>query len=158
MLESAKMPHKVDLEKFFDNAAFSYQNKEARSERDDVNSQNQTTLFYIFSKKLVDEDDDEEELPNPGKPDEGCDFKCNDGTCQSNDKRCNGIKDCSDGIDETNCGVCTRQEFKCKSTNECLDYSKRCDGQTDCSDGSDENLCQGSYFFVTILPTLVKII
>ena len=51
MLESAKMPHKVDLEKFFDNAAFSYQNKEARSERDDVNNQNQTTLFYFFFRK-----------------------------------------------------------------------------------------------------------
>ena len=104
---------------------------------------NQTTLILHFFEKLVDEDDEEEKVPNPGKPDEGCDFKCNDGTCQSNDKRCNGIKDCSDGIDETNCGVCTRQEFKCKSTNECLDYSKRCDGQPDCSDGSDENLCQG---------------
>ena len=27
-----------------------------------------------------------------------CDFTCNDGTCQTNEKRCNGVNDCSDGI------------------------------------------------------------
>ena len=74
-----------------------------------------------------------------------CDFKCNDGTCQSNDKRCDGKNDCSDGIDETNCGVCTRTQFQCETSSTCIEYLKRCDEINDCSDGSDEANCTGKY-------------
>ena len=74
-----------------------------------------------------------------------CDFKCNDGTCKSNDRRCDGVLDCLDGIDETNCGVCKRTDFTCVSGNgnECIPYLKRCDENVDCSDGSDEWNCEG---------------
>ena len=75
----------------------------------------------------------------------GCDFKCNDGTCQPNGKRCDGVLDCLDGMDETNCGVCKRTDFTCVSGlgNECIPYLQRCDGNLDCSDGSDEKSCAG---------------
>ena len=77
-----------------------------------------------------------------------CDFKCNDGTCQPNIKRCDGIMDCLDGIDEANCGVCKRTDFTCVSGrgSECISYLKRCDGHIDCTDGSDEINCSGIYF------------
>ena len=74
-----------------------------------------------------------------------CDFKCNDGSCQPNSKRCDGVMDCLDGIDETHCGVCKRTDFTCVSGrgNECIPYLNRCDGNPDCSDGSDEANCGG---------------
>ena len=73
-----------------------------------------------------------------------CDFQCNDGTCQANSKRCDGVNDCSDGIDESNCGVCMRTEFRCLSTGACIDYLQRCDGTENCPDASDEQNCQES--------------
>lgn len=36
-----------------------------------------------------------------GRPDK---FKCNNGECTKLAYVCNGIKDCKDGSDETNCG------------------------------------------------------
>ena len=72
-----------------------------------------------------------------------CGFRCNDGRCQPSENRCNGIVDCPDAIDESNCGVCKRTEFTCTSDSACIDYLKRCDGNNDCKDGSDEQLCQG---------------
>jgi thiol-disulfide isomerase/thioredoxin len=77
--------------------------------------------------------------------DYGCDFKCNDGSCQPNSKRCDGVMDCLDGIDETHCGVCKRTDFTCVagSGDECIPYLNRCDGNSDCSDGSDEANCGG---------------
>ena len=85
--------------------------------------------------------------PNSQATDWGCDFKCNDGSCQPNRKRCDGIMDCLDGIDETHCGVCKRTDFTCVNArgNECIPYLKRCDGISDCSDGSDENNCGGKF-------------
>ena len=79
----------------------------------------------------------------------GCDFQCTNGQCQPSENRCDGKKDCDDGIDESNCGeqattTCMQTQFKCIESGECIDYSKRCDGIQDCPDNSDENNCQGT--------------
>ena len=47
---------------------------------------------------------------------------------------CDGIKDCNDGSDESNCLRC------CDGTQ--IDMAKKCDGKFDCPDGSDEMYCQ----------------
>ncbi|CAB4066343.1 unnamed protein product [Lepeophtheirus salmonis] len=71
-----------------------------------------------------------------------CELKCRDGTCIRFNERCNGIRECSDGVDEQDCGNCKRTQFTCKSNKECIDYMRRCDGESDCEDGSDEQLCE----------------
>nr|XP_033788727.1 transmembrane protease serine 6 [Geotrypetes seraphini] len=52
---------------------------------------------------------------------------------------CDGVKDCSNGLDERNC-VCSAA-FQCQEDSTCLDLYRVCDKHLDCSNGSDENHC-----------------
>ncbi|XP_014873541.1 transmembrane protease serine 6 isoform X2 [Poecilia latipinna] len=52
---------------------------------------------------------------------------------------CDGIKDCSNGLDERNC-VCVAQ-YTCPEDSQCVDYYKVCDQHPDCPEASDEMNC-----------------
>nr|XP_045623846.1 serine protease nudel-like isoform X2 [Procambarus clarkii] len=66
------------------------------------------------------------ECPEGGAP-------CRDGMCVPLKKICDGVPDCPDAVDETNC-VCCR--YLSGNSPE-----KVCDGRLDCSDQSDEAYC-----------------
>jgi hypothetical protein len=68
-------------------------------------------------------------------------FKCADGGCRDGNVTCNGVNECADGSDETNCGVdCTAETFKC-ADGRCVLQSAKCNKLVDCRDGSDEIAC-----------------
>ncbi|XP_037546491.1 transmembrane protease serine 6 [Nematolebias whitei] len=52
---------------------------------------------------------------------------------------CDGIKDCSNGLDERNC-VCVAQ-YTCPEDSQCVDYYKVCDQHPDCPEATDEMNC-----------------
>ncbi|XP_038639800.1 transmembrane protease serine 6 [Scyliorhinus canicula] len=52
---------------------------------------------------------------------------------------CDGLKDCSNGVDENNC-VCPVQ-FHCAEGNTCLSLLDVCDQNRDCETGDDEQNC-----------------
>uniref|UniRef100_A0A8C6P698 Low density lipoprotein receptor-related protein 2b n=1 Tax=Nothobranchius furzeri TaxID=105023 RepID=A0A8C6P698_NOTFU len=85
-------------------------------------------------------------------PDNNCgdySFECDEGRCRPNSFRCDGIIDCVDRTDETNCtntATCSPLAFTCNNKH-CIYSSWRCDGLDDCGDGSDEVNCP------TRLPT-----
>lgn len=61
--------------------------------------------------------------------------------------RCDGVGDCKDATDETNCDFfnktrCGQFEYQC-SNGQCIHISFACDGQYDCGFGdiSDESEC-----------------
>ncbi|GFS51261.1 basement membrane-specific heparan sulfate proteoglycan core protein [Trichonephila inaurata madagascariensis] len=68
---------------------------------------------------------------------------CQDGTCIDTIRVCDGVKDCSFGEDEQNCGIttCPPGQFQCDGSR-CVDERRRCDGRPDCSDRSDEADCE----------------
>ncbi|KAM9036200.1 sortilin-related receptor [Sarcophilus harrisii] len=66
--------------------------------------------------------------------------------CIPNWKRCDGHKDCRDGMDESNCPTrstltCVSGRYMCEDGEACIVLTERCDGFLDCSDGSDERSC-----------------
>ncbi|XP_043847881.1 sortilin-related receptor [Dromiciops gliroides] len=66
--------------------------------------------------------------------------------CIPNWKRCDGQRDCRDGMDEYNCPThstltCVSGRYMCEDGEACIVLSERCDGFLDCSDGSDERTC-----------------
>ena len=67
-------------------------------------------------------------------------IRCNDGTCISHDRVCDGVHDCQDGTDELE-STCNQITFKCKDGKGSIPYSRFCDYVPDCDDGSDE-FCQ----------------
>lgn len=46
------------------------------------------------------------------------------------------------------CLVCTTDEFKCLSSDECISGASRCDDVDDCPDGSDEFGCRMHAYFL----------
>ena len=71
---------------------------------------------------------------------------------------CDGVRDCTDGTDETGCDGdddtehptgggydtgCPAGTFECDGTGNCLGDEKMCDGHEDCYDGTDEQECEG---------------
>ena len=76
-------------------------------------------------------------------------FACNDGSCITDDWRCDDYQDCAGGEDEASCGggggetpaACGADEFTCED-GACIPSDWRCDGAyTDCSGGEDEQGC-----------------
>ncbi|XP_076836296.1 ST14 transmembrane serine protease matriptase b [Brachyhypopomus gauderio] len=66
-------------------------------------------------------------------------FQCDNDECIHSVLRCDGIDDCSDKSDETNC-VCKESDIKCKN-GFCKPKYWRCDGINDCGDNTDEENC-----------------
>ncbi|XP_063282577.1 transmembrane protease serine 6 isoform X1 [Pelobates fuscus] len=53
---------------------------------------------------------------------------------------CDGVKDCSNELDERNC-VCPAQ-YQCSESGPCISVSQVCDGNKDCVNGTDEKNCE----------------
>ena len=73
------------------------------------------------------------------------------GFCLDAVEQCNGIEECEDGSDESDCAhahMCRDGEWKCADARHgdpCILAQHKCDGHRDCADGSDESdvTCEG---------------
>nr|XP_017095019.2 basement membrane-specific heparan sulfate proteoglycan core protein isoform X15 [Drosophila bipectinata] len=91
--------------------------------------------------------EDEHAIPEPLPECASNEFRCNNGQCIDERRRCDYKQDCPDGEDESeDCPTnvltpsdCTADQFYCDAS--CLNRSARCNGHIDCSDHSDEMDC-----------------
>ncbi|XP_050090267.1 uncharacterized protein LOC126574243 [Anopheles aquasalis] len=68
-------------------------------------------------------------------------FRCADSSCIPLQWKCDNIKDCQGGEDESDCKQCERDEYRCMSNDKCIPDKWRCDQYEDCPDASDEVDC-----------------
>lgn len=54
---------------------------------------------------------------------------------------CDGRVDCEDLSDESDCGSCSKNSFNCRMSHQCIPMDKRCDRVIDCSFEEDEQNC-----------------
>ncbi|XP_049533845.1 putative vitellogenin receptor [Anopheles darlingi] len=71
-------------------------------------------------------------------------YQCENGACIPLAGRCNEIKECADGSDESDCDyfLCRGPFwYKCKAEATCISAASRCDKHLDCLLGDDEDNC-----------------
>ncbi|XP_069938272.1 basement membrane-specific heparan sulfate proteoglycan core protein isoform X44 [Cherax quadricarinatus] len=81
---------------------------------------------------------DEHNCPPPPAPCRTDQFRCDNGQCIDNFRRCDTAIDCPFGEDEADC-PCQSPKFQCNS-GMCIEPEKRCNGVEDCDDGTDETV------------------
>ncbi|XP_032309278.1 basement membrane-specific heparan sulfate proteoglycan core protein isoform X10 [Drosophila ananassae] len=90
----------------------------------------------------------QETKPDPEPPQECAsnEFRCNNGQCIDERRRCDYKVDCPDGEDESeDCPTaCSAMEYQCSDGTRCISVSQTCDGRIDCTGGDDEEHCDGS--------------
>ncbi|XP_071941983.1 uncharacterized protein [Antedon mediterranea] len=81
-----------------------------------------------------------------GKPVNGID--CGDGQCILTNQLCNDVQDCFNRMDESSstcpdkfANLCTKTEFQCGDSKQCVPLTDRCDGNKDCRNNADEYKC-----------------
>ncbi|XP_046609747.1 low-density lipoprotein receptor-related protein 2 isoform X1 [Neodiprion virginianus] len=77
------------------------------------------------------------------------DFRCGGttaGPCLPKEKRCNGYLDCRNGKDEEGCLIgsrpCRLDQFRCNTTQRCIDLNLKCNHRDDCSEKCTEEHCR----------------
>ncbi|MCL4128366.1 UNVERIFIED_CONTAM: hypothetical protein GTU68_043186 [Idotea baltica] len=82
-------------------------------------------------------------------------WRCADGLCIPQAKRCDGHLNCYDRSDENMCTECSSEEFHCGNQTSCVPLSAKCDGNVDCWDGLDEANCTDGTDDASQLPPSV---
>ena len=72
-------------------------------------------------------------------------FDCGNNRCIPPIWRCDGQKDCPNGVDEKSCGICPSDHFVCSKNGNCIPNKFVCDGKEDCPLGLDEKNCPKKY-------------
>nr|XP_017095021.2 basement membrane-specific heparan sulfate proteoglycan core protein isoform X16 [Drosophila bipectinata] len=88
--------------------------------------------------------EDEHAIPEPLPECASNEFRCNNGQCIDERRRCDYKQDCPDGEDESEDCRCAPNQFRCQN-GDCVPDHSTCDGITQCRDGSDELNCGASH-------------